>query len=248
MTIGKIHSIDTFSTLDGPGIRTVIFMQGCHLRCKYCQNPDTWDPNAATAQTYSVEEIISVILRSMPYFRSSGGGVTFSGGEPLLQVPFIQETAAKCMENGIHVAIDTSLYVSSRRVLEVMPFTNLFLADIKHIDNDASRDLTGAHNRLNIENLQMINEHKVEIWIRYVILPGYTDAEEDLIKMAEFVARLDSVSRIDLLPYHALGSHKWGLLGLNYQLDHINPPDHGRILTIKNMLQNLTNKPVFAPE
>lgn len=248
MTRGKVHSIDTFSTLDGPGLRTVVFMQGCHLRCKYCHNPDTWDPNAISARDYSVEEIMLIISHSVPYFKNSGGGVTFSGGEPLLQAEFVKEVSRRCMKNDIHTAIDTSLYVGSETVLELLPFTKLFLADIKHLNNESSRSLTGASNIHNIENLYLINAHKVPIWIRYVILPGFTDAKEDLLTMADLIAGLDSVARVDLLPYHSLGSHKWKLLGLTYQLDDISPPDHARMQEIKGLIENISNKPVFIPE
>ena len=245
---GRVHSIDTFSTVDGPGIRTVIFMQGCHLRCKYCHNPDTWNPDAATAKEYSAEEIMKVILRSLPYFDKSGGGVTFSGGEPLLQAEFVKEVFAMCREENIHTAIDTSLYVAAPTVLEVLPLTKLFLADIKHMNNEGSENLVRAGNRCNIENLQLINAQKVEIWIRYVIVPGLTDGKDDLQAMADFIANLDSVTRVDLLPYHSLGSHKWRLLGLDYELYEINPPSHTRMLELKTMVRNRSKKPVFIPQ
>lgn len=244
---GRVHSIDTFSTLDGPGIRTVIFMQGCHLRCQYCHNPDTWDPEAVTAREYSADEIMKIIEHSLTYFESSGGGVTFSGGEPLLQAEFVKEVFGRCREKKIHTAIDTSLYVASHTVLELLPVTNLFLADIKHINNESSIKLVGAGNRCNIDNLQLINTRHVEIWIRYVIVPGLTDAQGDLLAMADFVAGLDSVTRVDLLPYHSLGSHKWKLLGLGYELDQINPPSHNRMQELKTMLENRSKKPVFIP-
>ena len=244
---GKVHSIDTFSTLDGPGIRTVVFMQGCHLRCKYCHNPDTWNCTAATARDYSEEEIMKIILRSLPYIRTSGGGVTFSGGEPLLQAEFVREVFQKCQDYKIHTAIDTSLYVASKIVLDLLPLTNLFLADIKHINSEKSKNLTGAGNRLNIENLKIINEHHVDIWVRYVIVPGLTDAEEDLLAMADFIADLDSVVRVDLLPYHSLGSHKWKLLGLNYELNQINPPNFRRMQELKGLVEERSKKSVFIP-
>lgn len=247
MPIGKVHSIDTFSTLDGPGIRTVVFMQGCHLRCKYCQNPDTWNPTTAMAREYSAEETMQVILRSLPYFQASGGGVTFSGGEPLLQAEFVKEVFKRCQEYNIHTAIDTSLYVATETVLDLLPFTKLFLADIKHINNEKSLNLTGANNRCNNENLEMINNKQVEIWIRYVVVPGFTDAEDDLLVMADFISAMDSVTRVDLLPYHSLGSHKWKLLGLKYELDNIDPPSHERMQELKSLVERRSNKQVFIP-
>lgn len=222
-------------------------MQGCHLRCKYCQNPDTWNPAAATAREYSAEEIMKVILRSLPYFQASGGGVTFSGGEPLLQAEFVKEIFKRCQKYNIHTAIDTSLYVATETVLDLVPFTKLFLADIKHINNEKSQLLTGANNRCNIENLELINYKQVEIWIRYVIVPGFTDTEDDLFTMADFVSSLENVTRVDLLPYHSLGSHKWKLLGLKYELDNIEAPSSSRMQELKSLVESRSKKQVFVP-
>lgn len=247
MTSGRVHSIDTFSTLDGPGIRTVVFMQGCHLRCKYCQNPDTWSPSTATTREYSAEEIMKVILRSRPYFQASGGGVTFSGGEPLLQAEFVKNVLIKCKENNIHTVIDTSLYVAADAVQDLLPFTDLFLADIKHINNEKSRDVTGASNNRNLENLQLISDKQVEIWIRYVVVPGFTDGLEDLLTMADFISDLDSVSRVDLLPYHSLGSHKWKLLGIKYELESTEPPSPTRMQELQSLVASRSKKLVYIP-
>lgn len=242
---GNIHSIDTFSTMDGPGIRTVIFMQGCPLRCRYCHNPDTWDPRAPAAQHYSTEDIMKLILRNAAYYEASGGGVTISGGEPLLQHEFVREVFSRCQAQTVHTALDTSLYVPAEAMLKVLPYTSLVLADIKHIKDEKSRFLTGRSNKKNLENLQLIDRHKVEIWIRYVVLPGLTDAEDDLAQMAQFVSGLNSVSQIDLLPYHTLGQHKWQLLGLDYTLKQVEPPAKPRLEQIKEALQKLSGKPVF---
>lgn len=242
---GRIHSVDTFSTVDGPGIRTVIFIQGCTLRCQYCHNPDTWNPNAKTAKEYSAEEIIALIVRNSNYFAASGGGVTFSGGEPLLQHEFVREVLSRCRQQQIHTALDTSLYVPPETVRAVLPYTNLILADIKHIKAEKSRQITGQSNQLNLANLQLVSRAKVEIWVRYVIVPGLTDDETDLLQMAKFISSLDSVSRIDLLPYHTLGRHKWELLGLKYQLPEVEPPTPSHLEKIQNTLQNASGKPVY---
>ena len=132
--IGYVHSIDTFGTLDGPGIRTVVFMQGCRLRCKYCHNPDTWRIEAPTAQQCTSDDLMKIIVRGVPYFQASGGGVTFSGGEPLLQHEFVQEVFNRCQQKGIHTAVDTSLYVPEDVLREAIPFINLVLADIKQFN------------------------------------------------------------------------------------------------------------------
>ncbi|MDD3269754.1 MAG: pyruvate formate-lyase-activating protein [Syntrophomonadaceae bacterium] len=245
--IGNIHSIDTFSTLDGPGIRTVIFLQGCHLRCQYCHNPDTWDCNAASAQRYESTEIIRIIMRNLPYYQASGGGVTFSGGEPLLQAEFVKSVFSECKQAGIHTALDTSLYVAGKFVSEVLSYTDLFLADIKQINAEKSKVLTGAGNSMNISNLHLINERQVDIWIRYVIVPGLTDDEEDITALGEFMAKLDYVRRVELLPYHALGSHKWRLLGLEYKLGDTMVPTAVRMKELQARLELVSGKPVFIP-
>ncbi len=245
--VGRVHSIDTFSTLDGPGIRIVVFLQGCHLRCKYCQNPDTWNYDAPTARVYFPEEIMRLVLRSLPYFLSSGGGLTFSGGEPLLQYEFVKEVFRQCQQHDIHTAVDTSLYVNREKVLDIIPYTKLFLADIKHINNEKSLQLVGTNNRNNLENLKIINAHRVETWIRYVVVPGFTDAQEDIVAMGKFIAPLDSVTRVDLLPYHSLGSHKWKMLGLRYQLEQLKPPPPEHLQQLKRLLEAESGKQVFIP-
>lgn len=244
---GTIHSIDSFSTLDGPGIRTVIFMQGCHLRCKYCHNPDTWAFHAPAAREYSVEELMVMIRRSLPYFRASGGGITVSGGEPLLQSKFVRSLFQSCKTERISTAFDSSLYVSQKHVDAVLPFTDLVLADIKQMNNEKSLQLTGHGNDLNLDNLRFIDHHQVPIWIRYVVIPGCTDAPQDILSMAQFIAGLKNVERVDLLPYHSLGRHKWSLLGMDYPLATTEPPDQERLKEIQSMLAGQSGKTVILP-
>lgn len=242
---GKVHSIDTFSALDGPGIRTVIFMQGCTLRCKYCHNPDTWAIESPDAREYEIEELMEVILKNRAYYEASGGGVTFSGGEPLLQHRFIKEIFKYCCEEKISTAYDSSLYISSKVVLDLIPFTDLVLADIKQINTEKSQLLTGVGNRLNLENIKLLNENKVRIWIRYVILPGWTDSYEDLEEMSQFIRDLPLVERVDLLPYHSLGSHKWELLGLKYQLHEVEPPSPSHMRELAQLVSSISQRPVY---
>ena len=242
---GRVHSIDTFSTLDGPGIRTVIFMQGCALHCKYCHNPDTWDCESKIAREYTVNEIMQLLQRSQPYFIGSGGGVTFSGGEPLLQAEFIREVFTFCREEKINTAIDSSLYISSEKLRLVLPYTDLVLADIKHMENTLSRFITGAGNSANLRNLELINHEGIPVWIRYVIVPGVTDQPEHLQAMAVLAGSLSSVNRIDLLPYHALGAHKWELLGLDYELADIDPPSPEQMKSLRQLVAAASHKPVY---
>lgn len=246
MTIGLVHSIDTFSTLDGPGIRTVVFLQGCHLRCKYCHNPDSWELDSTAAREYSGEELMAIIRRGQPYFAASGGGITFSGGEPLLQHHFMAEVFQCCQEEGIGTAFDSSLYVSSDSLLAVLPFTDLVLADIKQMHPQKSRELTGFGNEMNLNNLTLVDQHGIPIWIRYVLVPGYTDARADVEAMAGFIRSLEQVKRVDLLPYHTLGQHKWQLLGLDYELTATNPPVAEDLEEIRQFIVSVSGKPVFV--
>ncbi len=243
---GRIHSIDSFSTLDGPGIRMVVFLQGCNLRCKYCQNPDTWDAHSQPALSCSVEEVMTLLRRGMGYYAASGGGLTFSGGEPLLQHCFVREMFQRCHHEGIHTALDTSLYVPPDRVKDVLPFTDLFLADIKHIDSRQSQLLTGQHNTLNLSNLRAVDAAGANLWIRYVVVPGYTDAAEDIKALANFLATLNNLSRIELLAYHTLGVHKWELLNLKYHLESVQPPELEEMVRLQEMVAAITGKPVFV--
>lgn len=242
--IGRVHSIDTFSTLDGPGIRTVIFMQGCHLRCKYCQNPDTWEMESPAAKEYSVDELMKIIKRGKTYFEASDGGITFSGGEPLLQYKFVKEIFIKCKQEGVSTAFDSSLYISSNKIIELLPYTDLVLADIKQMDDKKSLYLTGSSNLLNLRNIELINEYGVPLWIRYVIAPGWTDASGDIEKMAKFTAKLSSVERIDLLPYHSLGMHKWDILGLKYELQDLAPPSQSLLQKLAKKISAISGKTV----
>lgn len=242
---GRIHSIDTFTALDGPGIRTVVFMQGCHLRCKYCHNPDTWNLCSSKAREYTVEHLMKIIERGLPYFNASGGGITFSGGEPLLQAQFLKEVFASCKEKQISTAFDSSLYVSCDIVKEVLSDTDLVLADIKHINNEKSIALTGMSNKVNLENLLLIDQYKVSMWIRYVVVPGWTDDKEDIEEMARFLAGLKSVDRIDLLPYHSLGIHKWQMMGMEYHLKNVSPPEESYLEEIANLLEENSGKRVI---
>ncbi|MEN6348761.1 MAG: pyruvate formate-lyase-activating protein [Syntrophomonas sp.] len=243
--IGRVHSIETFSTLDGPGIRTVIFMQGCHLRCKYCHNPDTWELKSFNMREYTPLELMDIIRRSKPYFNASGGGITFSGGEPLLHDEFIKYVFSLCQAENIATAFDSSLFVNPKSVLNVLPFTDLVLADIKHMDDDKSRCLTGLGNKMNLKNLILINQHEIPIWVRYVVVPGWTDKTNDVREMARFIAKLEMVERVELLPYHALGKHKWDLLGYEYELQGIEPPISSELESLQAMIAEICSKPVY---
>lgn len=218
--IARVHSFESFGAVDGPGLRFVIFMQGCALRCKYCHNRDTWDLNGG--MEYTSDELVAKILRYKNYFSVSGGGVTVSGGEPLLQLDFLIELFTKLKENKIHTAIDTSgSFTITENLKELIDLTDLFLLDIKCINDEICKDLTSVSNVKELEFARYLNSINKPMWIRQVLVPGYTDKEEDLIKLKEFLSTLNNVEKIEILPYHDMGRFKWEQLGLEYPLDGV---------------------------
>ncbi len=234
--IGKIHSIETFGTVDGPGIRFVIFMQGCTLKCKYCHNRDTWNFNSGTPT--SVNELVKEILNYKSYMDNSGGGVTISGGEPLLQAEFITELFKELKAHKIHTALDTagSIPISSE-IKELLKYTDLVLLDIKHIDEQKSINLTGVSNKNNIEFAKYLSNINIPVWIRQVLVPGYTDDKFDLQNLKKFIDTLKNVEKVELLPYHNLGKFKWEELGDTYELESVIPPSQEDIDKAKHILR-----------
>lgn len=216
----KIHSFETFGTVDGPGIRFVIFMQGCALKCKYCHNRDTWNPSGGTE--YSLEEITKKIERYKSYFISSSGGVTISGGEPLLQQDFVLELLNVLKLQNIHTAIDTSgSFILTDKIKQIIGLADLFLLDIKCINDEICKDLTGVSNRLELNFAKYLSDIKKPMWIRQVLIPGITDKQEDLIKLRDFINSLNSVEKVEILPYHDLGRFKWESMGFKYPLNKV---------------------------
>ena len=233
--IGRIHSFESFGTVDGPGIRFVIFMQGCPLKCKYCHNRDTWDAKAGT--TYTIDKVLQKVMRSRPYFETSHGGVTVSGGEPLLQAEFVLELFKKLKKLGIHTALDTagSLPITPT-IQELLTCTDLVLLDIKHIDDQKAIDLTGVSNKNNLNFAKYLSDNEIPMWIRQVLIPGYTDDENDLKKLKEFISTLKTVEKIEILPYHNLGKYKWEELGIKYELEGVKSPSNEEIQKAKDIL------------
>ncbi|WP_010248599.1 pyruvate formate-lyase-activating protein [Acetivibrio cellulolyticus] len=230
MTIkGRIHSFESFGTVDGPGIRFVIFMQGCPFRCLYCHNPDTWSNDRGIL--YSVDEVFDKIRRYIPYFKNSGGGVTVSGGEPLLQAEFITELFKKCKEEGIHTTIDTNGFVDSNSdiVNTLLDYTDLVLLDIKHIDEQKHKSLTGCSNKNVLSFAKHLDSRKIPVWLRYVVVPGLTDYEPDVKKLSKFIAGLSNIENIELLPFHKIGEYKWKELELDYKLYDTPPANESDI-------------------
>lgn len=214
---GYLHSIESMGLVDGPGVRSVVFLSGCLLRCRYCHNPDTWKEGTGTR--ISPQKLVDKLRRFVPYYRS-GGGVTFSGGEPLLQPEFLGEALMLARQAGIHTCIDTSGVgrADDEQYREILANTSLILYDIKHYLPDEYQKLTGMPMDETMRFLQIAQEMKVPMWIRHVVVPGLTDGEEHLAGLREFVDGLSGVERVELLPYHRLGVHKYETMKLPYTL------------------------------
>lgn len=218
--IARIHSMESFGTVDGPGIRFVLFLQGCHLKCKYCHNRDTWDINGGEEKT--LEEIIEKIKNYKNYITISGGGVTVTGGEPLLQVKFLIELFKTLKKENIHTCIDTAGMVDiTDDIKELLQYTDLVLLDIKHIDDEKCKNLVGVSNKKELEFARYLSDNNIKMWIRQVLVPGYTDDEKDLLKLKEFIGTLKTVEKVQILKYHSMGKYKWEKLGLKYSLEGV---------------------------
>ena len=232
----RIHSIESFGTVDGPGIRFVIFTQGCHLRCKYCHNRDTW--NLKRGKIKTIDELISRILKYKNYFMPAHGGITITGGEPLLQSKALITLFKRLKELNIHTAIDTSgMFNITKDIEELISLTDLFLLDIKHIDPIKCKNLVGASNEKELEFAKYLSKHNKKMWIRQVLVPGLTDQEEDLIKLRDFIKSLKTVEKVEILPYHNLGEYKWNDLGFEYELSGLRTADSNDVKRAKEILE-----------
>lgn len=241
----KIHSFFAGGTVDGPGIRYVIFFKGCPLRCRYCHNPDTWTMDGATE--YTVDEIVTNSLKYKGYFRN-GGGVTVSGGEPLVQIDFVIELFKKLKENDIHTAIDTSGIIYNENNLEVIKkldelnkYTDLYLLDIKHIDSVEHEKLTGLPNENILKFAKYLSSKGKKMWIRHVLVPGITLNDEYLKKTKDFIDTLNNVEKIEVLPYHTMGIAKYKNLGLEYPLQDVLAPTKEEVKHAKIILGVVKN-------
>ena len=233
----KVHSFESFGTVDGPGIRYVIFLQGCHLRCKYCHNRDTWDIKGGSYK--SLDEIFDQIKRYKPYFKTSNGGVTVTGGEPLLQVKFLIELFKNLKKSGIHTCIDTSGMVNlTEDVKKLLKLTDLVLLDIKHINSEKCKELTGHDNKKELEFARYLSQNGIPMWIRQVIVPGITDDEKDIITLKEFVKKLKTVEKVEFLPYHTVGKYKWKELGENYEIEDVRNATQEDIKRVKSIFES----------
>lgn len=230
----RIHSFESLGAVDGPGVRFVIFMQGCSLRCKYCQNRDTWDLHGG--EEYSVDELLEKILKYKNYF-GFNGGVTVSGGEPLLQAKFLIELFTKLKEHHLHTCIDTSgSFDLSYDIKKLINLTDLFLLDIKCINDEKCLELTGVSNKKELEFAKYLSDNNKPLWIRQVLVPGITDDEQDLLKLKDFISSLKTVKNIEVLPYHNLGKFKWEQLGSDYPLEGYRTANNDDVKRAKEIL------------
>ncbi|TDT61007.1 pyruvate formate-lyase-activating protein [Fonticella tunisiensis] len=239
MEKARIHSIETMGLVDGPGVRVVVFMQGCKLRCAYCHNPDTW--NLDGGYEITTGELLKKVKRYMPYFKNSGGGVTLSGGDPLLQPEFVAEFFRMCREEGIHTTLDTSGY-GLGEYDEILKYTDLVLLDIKHIDEDEHKKLTGQGRHGFLEFLEALKRNNTKLWIRHVVVPGITDGEEHIRRLAEYINTIPNVEKVELLPYHTHGVNKYEKLNIKYRLEGVEPLSRERLEYLYEILNKVLHR------
>lgn len=232
--IGRIHSFESFGTVDGPGVRFVTFMQGCPLRCLFCHNPDTWDLNGKCQYEFTPEQLRDEVVKYRSFIKS--GGVTVSGGEPLMQSEFVAEFFRLCHAEGLHTALDTSGAIITDKVLEVLDNTDLVLLDIKTMDAELYPTLTGVKQNNNLAFLDILEERKIKTWVRHVVVPNLTDNDEWLRKLGEHVSHYDCVEKIEILPYHTLGTYKYEKLGEKYKLEGVPALSAQRANEIRSMM------------
>ncbi len=236
---GRIHSVESFGSADGPGVRYIVFLKGCNMRCQYCHNPDTWAKDGGELMT--PEEVLKKALRYKTYWKEKGG-ITVSGGEALLQIDFVTELFRLAKEKGVNTCLDTSGNPFSMeepfksKFDELMKYTDLFMLDIKHMDDAAHRKLTGQTNQNILEMAAYLSDHGKAMWIRHVLVPGITTDEDELYRLRSFLDTLKTVERVEVLPYHTLGVFKWKELGIPYQLEGVDPPTKEQIDRAKEIL------------
>lgn len=239
MTLGRIHSFETFGSVDGPGVRFVVFLQGCRMRCAYCHNPDTWRIQAG--QSLTADDVLQRALRYRPYWGTKGG-ITASGGEPLLQLDFVTELFEAAHALGISTALDTSAAPFSRdpqwlaRFDRLLSATDLVLLDLKDIRPDKHKTLTGFDNAPILDCARYLSDKSVPLWIRHVLVPGWTDDDAALQELANFIGTLKSIQRVEVLPYHTFALPKWEALGIACRTKDVPPPTIERVENARKIL------------
>ncbi len=236
---GHIHSVESFGTVDGPGVRYVVFLQGCPLRCCYCHNPDTWQ--IWTGKQISADELLEGFHKNRSFYKK--GGITVTGGEPLLQIDFLVDFFQKAKKQNIHTCIDTSGITFDREnesYLEklncLMQVCDLVMLDIKHIDSVRHQEMTGQGNESVLDFARYLDEKGIPIWVRHVVVPNFTDDANDLQQLGRFIGKLRHLRALDVLPYHTMGVSKYRELGISYPLEHIPPLDKTRAVWAKEQI------------
>lgn len=220
---GRIHSLETFGTLDGPGIRFVLFTQGCALQCQYCHNPDTWDSSVGKKMT--VEQVLAEIEPYLDYYRRSGGGITVTGGEPSLQAAFVAELFKQCKSKwNLHTTLDSSGFCEPAHAEELLKYTDLVLLDLKMMDREKHIALTSQPNDRTLRFAEHLSERGTKMWIRHVLVPGLTDNRDDLVALGDYIRTLNNVEKVEILPYHRMGVYKWEQIGKKYPLEGVQSP------------------------
>ena len=246
MAVGRIFNIQRYSIHDGPGIRTIIFFKGCAMRCAWCCNPESQrfeieplvegEKEKIVGRDVSVEDIMPEILSDLPYYRRSGGGVTLSGGEVLCQADFAAELLKECKSAGLHTAIESAASLPFSEIEKLLPYLDLYLLDIKHMDSEKHREYTGKANELILENAERLSKSGVELIIRTPVVPTFNDSDEDIRRISKFAKKIGAKAH-HLLPYHRLGSDKYKGLGRNYSLKEILPPSKERMQRLLEVAQ-----------
>ena len=237
---GYIHSTESFGSVDGPGVRFIIFVSGCPMRCQFCHNPDTWKMQDGELKT--TDELLKTALRYKSYWKDKGG-ITVSGGEPLMQMDFLIDLFKKAKEQGVHTNIDTSGAVFTKeepffgKLQELLKYTDMLMLDIKHIDDEQHKILTGQTNKNILDMAEYLSETGKPVWIRHVLVPERSDKDEYLHRLHDFIETLDNVEKVEVLPYHTLGVYKWKELGIPYQLEGIDPPSKERVENANRILE-----------
>ena len=237
---GYIHSTESFGSVDGPGVRFIIFVSGCPMRCQFCHNPDTWKMQDGELKT--TDELLKTALRYKSYWKDKGG-ITVSGGEPLMQMDFLIDLFKKAKEQGVHTNIDTSGAVFTKeepffgKLQELLKYTDMLMLDIKHIDDEQHKILTGQTNKNILDMAEYLSETGKPVWIRHVLVPERSDKDEYLHRLHDFIETLDNVEKVEVLPYHTLGVYKWKELGIPYQLEGIDPPSQERVENANRILE-----------
>ena len=240
MTKGFVHSVESFGSVDGPGIRFLIFLQGCPMRCQFCHNPDSWKTGIGEERT--ADELLDQAERFRAYW-GDNGGITVSGGEALLQIDFLLELFEKAKQRGIGTCLDTSAQLFTRKspffekFERLMELTDTVLLDIKHIDDEEHRKLTRHSNANILDCARYLSEIDKPVWIRHVLIPGITDKDEYLVRLRDFLSTLHNIERIEVLPYHTLGVYKYEKLGIDYRLNDVQPPVAERVANANDILQ-----------